>query len=452
MFHITIRSITLVVLLGVLAACAGNTPYRGNIQATCIAHQETDCTDSALQHHAPQQGDEYYLGFVEYDDQGQLRDRKQLQAVLDGLYPIAGTQDVLIVVFVHGWQHNASPGDANVAAFRQLLTKLARVEHDRKNGRKVLGIYLGWRGESVTVPGLKQLTFWERKNTAHEVGQQGITEVLLKLEEIVNVKAGMEESVPKPINSRLVVIGHSFGGAVVYAALQQVLTDRFIDSRRGKTHAGGAQGFGDLVVLVNPAFEALRYAPLYDLSQERCRGFRDQLPLLAILTSENDLATKYAFPTGRAFSTLFEAHNTLIRNTCSELGKEVEQLIDEGTADRQTVGHFVPYLSHRLNPASSQPRRASTSDFRQLKALWSEQSFGGKIPFEGSELVHLGKTQPLNPYLNIQVEKTLIADHNDIWGDQVLNFVRDLILISTLPESTAQPDESGIDGTARTIK
>ncbi len=441
MLQIAIHRLTLIVLLGALTACAGNTSYRGNTQAICIAQQENDCADAALQHHAPQQSDEYYLGFVEYDDQGQLRDRKQLQAVLNGLYPIAGTEDVLIVVFVHGWQHDASPGDANVAAFRRLLTKLARVEHERKIGRKVLGVYLGWRGESVTVPGIKQLTFWERKNTAHEVGQQGITEVLLKLEEIVNIKAGIEETVPKPLNSRLVVIGHSFGGAVVYAALQQVLTDRFIDSRRGKTYTGGAKGFGDLVVLVNPAFEALRYAPLYDLSQEHCRSFKDQLPLFAILTSENDLATKYAFPAGRAFSTLFETHNTLIRNTCTEKGKEVEQIIDEGTADRQAVGHFVPYLSHRLNPASSQPRRANTSDFRQLKALWTKQSFRGQIPFEGSELVHLGKTQPLNPYLNIQVEKTLIADHNDIWGVQVLNFVRDLIVISTLPESTALPEE-----------
>lgn len=429
---IWVRHLVLVVLLGTLTACAGNTPYRGNIQTTCIAQQGSDCADAALQHHAPNQADEYYLGFVEFDDQGQLRDRAQLQAVLDGFYPIAGTEDVLIVAFVHGWHHNARQGDSNVDAFRQLLTKLARVE-STGNGRKVLGVYLGWRGESVTVPGIKNLTFWERKSTAQEVGQQGIAEVLLKLEEIVNVKAGTEEAVPKPLNSRFVVIGHSFGGAVVYAALQQILTDRFIDSRRGKSVSDDAKGFGDLVVLMNPAFEALRYAALYDLSQAYCRRyFPSQLPRLAILTSENDLATKYAFPAGRAFSTLFETHNSLTRNTCTERGPS-SLIIDESAADRQAVGHFVPYLSHRLVPSANQPQRAVASDFRQLKSLWATQSFSNRISFEGSELVHLGKTQPLNPYLNIQVDKTLIADHNDIWGDQVLNFVRDLIVISTLP-------------------
>lgn len=433
MFLITIRQFSLVVLLSALSACSGNTSYRGNIQTTCIAQQETDCADSALQHHAPKQADEYHLGFVEFDDQGQLRDPGQLKAVLDGFYPIAGTHDVLIVVFVHGWHHNARPGDTNVDAFRRLLTKLARVE-STGNGRKVLGVYLGWRGESVSVPGIKNLTFWERKNTAQEVGQQGIPEVLLKLEEIVNVKAGTEEAVPKPLNSRFVVIGHSFGGAVVYAALQHILTDRFLDSRRGKSVRDDAKGFGDLVVLMNPAFEALRYAALYDLSQESCRRyFPSQLPRLAILTSENDLATKYAFPIGRAFSTLFETHNELTRTTCTERGRSTIT-INESTADRQAVGHFIPYLSHRLAPAANQPRRTDASDFRQLRELWAAQPFSNKISFEGSELVHLGKTQPLNPYLNIRVDKALIADHNDIWGDEVLNFVRDLIVISTLPE------------------
>ncbi len=429
-----IRHLALVVLLCALTACAGNAPYRGSIQTTCISQQETDCADSALQNHTPKQRDEYYLGFVEFDDQGQLRDRGQLQAVLDGFYPIAGTQDALIVVFVHGWHHNARPGDANVDAFRRLLTKLARVE-SAGSRRKVLGVYLGWRGESVTVPGIKDLTFWERKNTAHKVGQQGVAEVLLKLEEIVNVKADTEEAVPKPLNSRFVVVGHSFGGAVVYTALQQIFTDRFIDSRRGKSYRDDAKGFGDLVVLMNPAFEALRYATLYDLSQEYCRVyFPSQLPRLAILTSENDLATKYAFPIGRTFSTLFETHNTLTRHTCTEHGKS-ELVIDESKADRQTVGHFMPYLSHRLVPASSQLRRDVASDFRQLNRLWAAQLFSNRISFEGSELVHLGKTQPLNPYLNIRVDKALIADHNDIWGDQVLNFIRDLIVISTLPGS-----------------
>ncbi len=36
------------------------------------------------------------------------------------------------------------------------------------------------------MPYLNAVTFWDRKNTAHDVGQLGVTELLLKLEEIVN--------------------------------------------------------------------------------------------------------------------------------------------------------------------------------------------------------------------------------------------------------------------------
>jgi len=290
-------------------------------------------------------------------------------------------------------------------------------------------VYLGWRGESIEVPYINDLTFWERKNTAQNVGLIGVTEVLLKLEEIVNVKAGMETEVPQPLNSRMVVIGHSFGGAVVFTALQQVLSDRFIDSRRNKTYSSDAQGFGDLVILVNPAFEAMRYATLYDISQQNCRNyFPSQLPKLVILTSEHDMATKSAFPAGRFFSTLFETHSTLERHYCQD-NKPIPMKIKEGEADRETIGHFKPYLTHTLKVVPD----FKTTELKKLKTVWSQQAAGGSLDFEGCRLTHLNRTHPLNPYLNIKVDAELISDHNDIWGDEVVGFLRDLIAISTLP-------------------
>jgi hypothetical protein len=297
-------------------------------------------------------------------------------------------------------------------------------------------LYIGWRGDSINVPYLNGITFWDRKNTAHDVGQQGVTEVLLKLEEIVNVKIGMEEEDPPPMNSRLVVIGHSFGGAVVYTSLQKIMSDRFIDSRRGKTFQDDAKGFGDLVVLMNPAFEAIRFAALYDLSQEGCRGyFKTQLPRLVILTSEADYATKYAFPAGRFFSTLFESHITLDRHYCTKPGKQGVQAmqISESAADKNTVGHFEPYLSHRLDPAVSLKQRKTDFQIKQLQTEWAEHTNDVPLDFPGSQLKSLNRTNPLNPYLNIQVDKELISDHNDIWQEQIVAFIRDLILISTTP-------------------
>lgn len=432
-------SVLIFTLLSVLifSGCAQNAAYRTDYRS-CEYTQSGDCANHAIQHHAPDQPGEYYLSFVEFDDQGQLWDRKQLRKALETYQPIAGTHDVLLVAFIHGWHHNADPEDSNIKEFRRLLTKLSHAEFNGGTKRKVLGVYIGWRGESLTIPVINGTTFWERKNTAHKVGQQGVTEVLLRLEEIVNVKAGMDRAKPQPLKSRLVTIGHSFGGAVLYTALQQILEDRFIDSRQYKTSTGDANGLGDLVVLMNPAFEALRYATLYDISQDDCRSyFRSQLPKLAILTSETDRATGWAFPLGRFFSTFFETHTTLERHHCTGTGKShiSPMKIAEGDADRHTVGHFEPYLTHRLIPLTTPtPEKRSTKfDYRALQDLWSQQKRSGSFVFDNTELIHLGTTVPNNPYLNIRVDRHLIKGHNDIWHDDIVSFLRDLIMISTTP-------------------
>lgn len=427
----------IITTLFVMSGCAQNAAYRSDF-TPCTFNQQGDCIKNAIQHHAPGEENEYRLAFVEFDDKGLLRHREQMEAVFNDYYPVAAEDDIMMIVFIHGWHHNAMSGDSNIQEFRNLLEKIARIENasrDAKNhkSRKVLGLYVGWRGESVLVPLLNETTFWERKNTAHNVGLQGVTELLLKLEEIVNIKKGMETE-PRPLNSRFVVIGHSFGGAVLYTSLQQVLADRFIDSRSDKTFSDDAKGFGDLVLLINPAFEAIRFATLYDMSQQGCRSyFPTQLPRMAILTSEKDYATKYLFPAGRIFSTFFESHTTLKRHQCTANGPK-ELTVKEGKADRTTVGHFEPFLTHKLEPSTTKLLRSSDFNYRQLQTAWSRQTHEGTLHFENTNLIHLGKTRPLNPYLNIKVNKKLIPDHNDIWGDSVVSFIRDLIVLSTLPE------------------
>lgn len=430
------------VCLLLLSSCSSNKMYRSDY-TVCEYTDTGTCSKNSLQISGVDTDEEYRLGFVEYDDQGQMRDPQQMNEVLDQYQKIAGKEDVLLVTFVHGWHHSAKPEDGNIRSFRTMLQRLSKKEslgslQQNRDNRKILGLYIGWRGDTLDMPMVNNATFWDRKNTAHRVGQLGVTEVLLKLEEIVNVKAGMEEENPPPINSRMVVIGHSFGGAVVFTSLQKVLADRFIDSRRGKTFRDDAKGFGDLVVLMNPAFEALRYSALYDLSQESCRGyFPSQLPRFAVLTSETDLATKLAFPAGRFFSTLFESHVTLNRHYCRGPGSSgiVPMKIPEGAATRHTIGHFEPYLTHRLNLLEGQAPKSADYQVSQIQQDWSQQKSSNTLQFEGSQLVHLGRSVPLNPYLNVQVEKTLIDGHNDIWGDQIINFIRDMIVISTTPTS-----------------
>jgi len=249
----------------------------------------------------------------------------------------------------------------------------------------------------------------------------------------VHVKAAIETSNPKSAKSRIAILGHSFGGAVVYTALNQVYVERFI-GRHQKKYKKTAKRFGDLIVLVNPAFEALRYSTIFDMSQEDCRRYWKELPRLVMLTSEADTVTRYIFPFGRSLSVLFENHKDLNRQICTKDGK-VKITISESEADRTTIGHFEPYRTHTLTPLQDKTIRKSDFNYRSLKTAWFDQSFGSQLDFEGVSLTHLGRTDPLNPYLNIYVDGSLIKNHNDIWGKEVIGFLRDLIIMAITPIS-----------------
>ena len=411
----------LVMLIAIpLSACTSNEIYRSNF-SNCVVMAQESCESHAIQLYNKGTEREYLLGFVEIDDQGQLRNRAQMQALLNELYTLASKESLLINVFVHGWHHNAKQGDANVESFKLNLAELSKVEshlHQGRTPRKVVGVYVGWRGESIDIPWINNITFWDRKNTAHEVGYLGMAELLLRLEEIRNIKNTQEP----PVKSRLVILGHSFGAAAVYSAAAQILADRFINSVGDKNYVDNAEGFGDLVVLLNPAFEALKYAPLYDLAQARCSYFQDQPPRLAILTSEADYATKYAFPAGRIFSTFFETHGVIKRNDCNR-----PLSYSEGAADRQAVGHFEFFQSHELHPAS----KSMAAVYRQAKAIWKNQRPGETMQFGSTELKNLGRTVIYNPYLNVKVDKQLIENHNDVFRPEIMEFIRMLIVLST---------------------
>jgi hypothetical protein len=287
-------------------------------------------------------------------------------------------------------------------------------------------------GASLTLPILQYTSFWERKRTAHKVGLLGVTEVLLKLEEILQVQATTETSNPKSAKSGIAIMAHSFGAAVVYTALNQVIVERFI-GRRDKKYTKNTESFGALTILVNPAFEALRFSTIFDMSQERCRSYKG-LPRFVILTTEADKATRYIFPFGRSLAVLFENHRDLNRHVCTKDG-EVKLTINEGEADRTTIGHFEPYQTHKLAPLQDKNIRKSDFNFRSLKKAWVGQSFGSQLDFEDVSLTHLGRTHPLNPYLNIYVDGSLVKNHNDIWGKEMISFLHDLITMNITPIS-----------------
>lgn len=421
-----------------LSACAPHQIYRADLSLCTHSKPETECKSHALQEFInPNKSEEAYtLGFIEFDDQGQLHQRAQMKSVIDHLTTQTATGDTLIVVFAHGWQHSAAPGDSNIKTFRKSLKRLSALEsaisssNPDVSARNVFGIYLGWRGASVTAPGIKQLSFWNRKSKAHKVGHGGVTEVLARLEQIKETRDVMFEGESR---TRLAIIGHSFGGAMIFSALSQLLMERSIDTYGPTGQISDIRGFGNLVVLINPAFEAERFSALSNAASERRTYFSSQLPVLAVLTSENDKATKYAFPVGRWFSTMFEKTRTIERT--NPVTQQTEK-IKQQEANRKALGHFKPYRTHYLDSTygdatDKEPTlKEDIQQFAKVSKSWELDKSGSSIDFEGSILKRTDQSAGRNPYLIINVNKDLIENHNDLDDPRIANFVRQLILVS----------------------
>src|ERR1043166_9006413 len=232
--------------------CASNRPFRTRLIPCDTTSSNADCTKAVIE-----TTPDYKLGVVEFDDQGWFWDREQLKTVENMIQTEAGisqsnnAEGIVIVLFVHGWKNNAAYRNDNVEMFRAMLKDLKSAEQiqsglDKQNTRKIVGVYAGWRGLSAEWEPFKELSFWERKNTAHKIGHGAMTELLADLENIQ--KASNKTLRPDSPRTELIIVGHSFGGAAVYSAISQIVTERFVDTIK---HGRPLKPLGDVVILLN---------------------------------------------------------------------------------------------------------------------------------------------------------------------------------------------------------
>jgi hypothetical protein len=490
------------VVLSLLVACASPGPYR---TSTDQAHPENQVIEHL--------DDNTDLAFVELDPQGWLwyQNRAQLNAVEDLVLRASNPKDinspekgVITVVFVHGWKNNGDYNNPNVCSFRDTLKEISAVEGREPAAirRKVVGIYVAWPGLDLNAAGLStnkvlsaggdlidNFSFFSRKDTADKVGNyNGVTEVLTRLEGIhLGINKSLEEAHPKDrtyLRSRLVIIGHSFGAQVVYDALSQILTEHLVEhySRvsahlRHKTSRGQVQltapqapssdpevtrvePFGDLTILVNPAFEASRYYNLSRLATEIAEhgGYSaKQRPVFAIFLSEGDAATHYAFPIGRFFSTMFE-HYREDQSTPPSGGFDVEGLRDlQRETDLKTVPWVDGFVDYELIPKPGTVPTVVEADLNQAdnKAAMPKivtasganddlrPTPGHDVTFEPSSTVLrvFGGQKIWTPYYVVRVSPEIISDHGDIWREQFRTFILEFLERSEhVPDALGSPD------------
>lgn len=403
----------------ILGGCMPNHIVRNQDHAGAEIFQGTvvQCPADAwqvVQSEQSEQVTQAHLGFVEFDDQGALHNRALARSVTDKIRKLSEDAPLLVIVFAHGWKHSARAQDSNVRDFAEMLLRVVKEDKEACagaacEGRKVVGLYVGWRGLSARVEPFKELSFWTRKSRAERIGLDGAMEVIADLKKI---DAGNP-------NNKLILVGHSFGSALLYTAIQQQLMRDTAFLKSGSI----AREAADLIILVNPAIEASRFDSLHSRAAEMTHS-DTQKPILAIFTSKGDTATGKAFPLGRTVGTLFQSHVSS----------------EQKAKNRTAIGHYGSFITHDLLPAraDAQPHEVLVLPaYQEYGCAWQRYQHGVTDSWDlnGLSLVRRPgmqtEGQRRNPYYNVSVDESIINGHNGIWGLHFSQFIYRFIAVQS---------------------
>lgn len=415
------RTMVALALLPVLAGCSGiriaNEPFRTETVMAQCRPDGSDCTDRVIELH-----EGYSLGFVEFTERGNEFSRERTRSIYQHVMDrAADPRGVAVIVFVHGWKHNARWDDTNVQDFRTLLADFA--SRGVNGNRHVVGVYIGWRGMSYDIPGFKELTYWDRKAVAEEVGSGGVTHVLTALKRIV---VGAEtDSTEAPKNAYL-VIGHSFGGAIVLSALHDVLTENLTSSvwhvdDAGRPWCNVTDRIADGVVLLNPAIEANRILQIKEIGAT-CRFPWNQPKLLHVISSDGDRATSRAFKVGQWLNLVLTWNQEKLDRTFGD--KTVT--LDEQDLDTETIGNYPLFRTGRLESNRQEGNRGGPK-WRYTRCDAGDDSLGacGLAPAEIPNHIPVNDNDPL---VFIKTDGAFIRDHNDVFNCDVKSYLATITL------------------------
>jgi hypothetical protein len=414
----------LVLVTFVVAGCATKDPYHtlGWKPENCAEPSASECGLSYFQEHP-----DFDLAFAEFTERGNAFNDQWIEDILERIRARQREGGVVVVTFVHGWKHNAAETDPNLIDFKKALTVIGEGPSTLGN-RRLVGVYIGWRGASLDLPGIENFTFWDRKGVAEEVGTGGVTKLLLALDKI-------DQKQPRNV---LVVVGHSFGGAIVVSAVSEILTERAI----GRDPQGESKvPIGDAVILLNPAIEANRVLNLVEAALSESYT-PNQNPMLISISTDADWATHNSFPIGQSLDLLLTWHQLDLQRTYYLDRLSGEHLVlKEEHLDTTTVGNFAPYLTHRLTRSAADGRS-------RLTLQTCDQAPEGCVPRGRTSLSGHPTFGPLPhhyPLYFIKTDASIMTGHNDIFNPVVRAFILalidDIVRRAPLPVVGAVPEK-----------
>jgi len=300
------RSVSLLLLSSLMVGCF--TPYRyfeGDRAKVSLFKQNKD-----------------KLAVIEFDERGDYWNPQQYRKA-EAL--IAAKKNPMLVVYVHGWRHDARPNDEDLREFNKFLDQLKQ--------DNVVGVYIGWRGATVnewskiTFPGAA-FSFFRRKKIADNVASVPLANTLWSLASTAREKGGHS-----------ILIGHSFGGRIV---------ERVIGPAAVALMAREEQMPYDLTFLINPASESL-YARQLKLALQGGwqKGVKKKRPAIVAIVSENDSANGSVWPLAVGLLRLTPYDNT--RDRSYDIGVPNHPTERQVSYIYKTLGNDARQFTHQLS-------------------------------------------------------------------------------------------------------
>lgn len=388
-----------VLLVSLVSACATNSA--GHFGGKTSAPPQIDATGS------------YIFSYFRLDEIGRPLYGDEVTSITAAVRDHPTTVGPLVVVFVHGWKHDTSSHDSDMQSFRKLLDELAasQATHSSIWRRRVVGVFVDWPANDASSLGpLQNLTFWQVRDRADRVGRAGeVSKLLNHLNAVVPENHGL-----------LLVIGHSFGARLVFESVQQTMASNVIsegkavpgDQCTGNRVCHQVRGFGDLVVLLNPAFEAAQYTAFHQFSGGNWATtipsdrsvYQDveawptvQPPLLLVIGAKNDEATTKAWPM---------AH------------------FGDDPAMTTTLTNYMPYITHEIrclnSPVVGVPALTPGPSATDVSGILDRT-----LPFSPGGcgmLIPVGALSN-SPFIVARADREILDGHNGIWSPALRTFI-----------------------------
>ncbi len=434
---------------------------------------------------------EYDLLVAEFDDQGERTDvsvghtpfqKSEVALIESRLNQMLAEENngsrnggLNIVVFTHGWHGNASADNDYSVWFKAILEQITALEkrsrrticHTNRvalaetndpvtrstisgtlqsracpagsadDGRqfaihRTVGIEITWRGDSENIPYLTWANFQDRESAAQTLARGAVHDLMSRLHKFYLEHSCHGAAATQTAGSRycdtvhLLTVGHSFGALIDYQSLNGDLATGLLGNSLDR-----AYGFGDLTVLLNPAFEGEREITLVDAAGTRAaypdgeavnqvpgesKGpswpSKAQMPTVVTLQSTADWATHYAFPFARFFTGFFEN-----RPGAGEYARSLA-----------ASGWIRLYKTHALTPGAAGTKDSCVIDATSIAwfcpfDLLNEEVQPNPLALSWASDV---SRPPYFPVWTVAVDKSIMRNHDDISNPMIIRFVAQL--------------------------